>query len=197
MLKKERKLTVPEMAKRLGITEMAVRRHLHSLEHDKLIRSQLVRQSMGRPLSVYFLDEKANDEFPDHYQSFSLDILRSIEEMDGIQKVHDLLRHRVQDSLYFYKKYITQPTLPERIRKLAEIQEKNGYMVELEEDEKEFSLKQFHCPIERIAEGYQNVCKFEVELFQEVLDHKEIRASSCIASGGACCEFKVRKMVEK
>ncbi|MEQ6390220.1 HTH domain-containing protein [Bacillaceae bacterium S4-13-58] len=196
MLKKEKQLTVPEMAERLGITEMAVRRHLHTLEHDHFIRSQLVRKSMGRPSSLYLLDEKAKDVFPNHYQNFSLDILRSIEEMDGKEKVHDLLRHRIQESAPLYKKYLTQPTLWERIQKLAEVQENSGYMVELTENEQEYSLRQFNCPVERIAEDYQNLCKLEVGLFQEVLDHKEIKAASCIVRGEACCEFKIKKTVE-
>ena len=42
-------LSVGDMAKQLGITEMAVRRHLNNMERDGLVETTLVRQPMGRP----------------------------------------------------------------------------------------------------------------------------------------------------
>lgn len=47
MLKTEGGLTVSEIAERLGVTEMAVRRHMNQLERDQLIVPQLLRKSMG------------------------------------------------------------------------------------------------------------------------------------------------------
>ena len=49
MLKTAGSLTVSDISKELGITEMAVRRHLNTLERDEMIKSTLVRQAMGRP----------------------------------------------------------------------------------------------------------------------------------------------------
>ena len=46
-------LTVSEMAGKLQITEMAVRRHLSTLERDNFIASKMLRQAMGRPTNVY------------------------------------------------------------------------------------------------------------------------------------------------
>ena len=42
-----------ELANELEITEMAVRRHIQTLERDKLIRSDVKKQTMGRPSKVY------------------------------------------------------------------------------------------------------------------------------------------------
>ena len=55
MLKTQGPLSVHDIAKQLGITEMAVRRHIHSLEKDDLLEAKLVRQAMGRPSNVYTL----------------------------------------------------------------------------------------------------------------------------------------------
>ena len=49
MLKTQGPLSVHDLAKQLGITEMAVRRHIHSMEKDDLLETKLVRQAMGRP----------------------------------------------------------------------------------------------------------------------------------------------------
>ena len=58
LLKKETSSTVSGLAKALGITEMAVRKHLTILERDSLLSINELRQPMGRPLQVYSLSTK-------------------------------------------------------------------------------------------------------------------------------------------
>ena len=70
LLKQSPNLSVGDIAQKLGITEMAVRRHLNNLERDQLLSSHLVRQAMGRPSRVYYLTEKADEFF--HLYSLAL-----------------------------------------------------------------------------------------------------------------------------
>ena len=57
LLKQHGNLTIMDLANELEITEMAVRRHIQTLERDKLIRSDVKKQTMGRPSKVYKLAE--------------------------------------------------------------------------------------------------------------------------------------------
>ena len=67
-----------DLAKELEITEMAVRRHIQTLERDKLIRSDVKKQTMGRPSKVYQLAECGENLFPKRYKEFSLEILKGL-----------------------------------------------------------------------------------------------------------------------
>ena len=48
-LKRATEMTVAELCEVLGITAMAVRRHLAGLQTDGLVESRLVRRGRGRP----------------------------------------------------------------------------------------------------------------------------------------------------
>jgi predicted ArsR family transcriptional regulator len=71
MLKTQGPLSVNDMSKQLGITEMAVRRHLNTMERDSLVETKLVRQAMGRPTNVFSLTSAADDLFPKKYQNLT------------------------------------------------------------------------------------------------------------------------------
>ena len=51
-LKKSDGLTADQLSVLLGITSMAVRKHLSALERDGLIESTVVRRPVGRPRAV-------------------------------------------------------------------------------------------------------------------------------------------------
>lgn len=191
MLKLKGSLSVSDMALELGITEMAVRRHLNTLERDKLIRSSLVRQAMGRPTNVYSLSQEADEMFPRNYHDLTLDFLEDIEEIDGTDKV-DLLFQRREDRLEEkYRKQI-QGELEDRVSKLAELQNAKGYMVEWEKDEKTgtYYIKEFNCPISQVARQYNQACNCELSLFRRVLD-ADVEQTSCMAKGGDNCIYKI------
>lgn len=57
-------LSAKELTTELQITEMAVRRHLGTMERDGLIESKMIRQTQGRPTAVYGLTELAEGIFP-------------------------------------------------------------------------------------------------------------------------------------
>ena len=66
-LKKSDGLTADQLAGLLGITAMAVRKHLTALERDGLVESTAVRRAVGRPAHVYRLSSLADDFFPKQY----------------------------------------------------------------------------------------------------------------------------------
>lgn len=64
MMKTSGPLSAKEITSELKITEMAVRRHLGTMERDGLIESKMIRQTLGRPTAVYGLTEMAEGLFP-------------------------------------------------------------------------------------------------------------------------------------
>ncbi|PYI56142.1 helix-turn-helix transcriptional regulator [Paenibacillus flagellatus] len=189
MLKTGGPLGVGEMAKRLGITEMAVRRHLNTLERDGYVGSQIVRQSMGRPMHVYRLTEAADDLFPKNYHTLTLDLLGELaDDEDGVGKLFDKRKEKL---LRKYEPEMEGKPLEERVEKLADIQNANGYMVEWEKTGRGFAITEYNCPISQVANRYNEACECEQRLFEGLLGTK-VERTECLAKGDGKCVYHIQ-----
>jgi iron-sulfur cluster biosynthesis transcriptional regulator SufR len=194
LLKKEARMTVTEMALQLGITEMAVRRHLNTLERDHLVETTLVRQAMGRPLYVYHLTTAGDELFPRKYSALTLEFLKDLEEMSGEETIAKLFERREQRLNKTYSQRMEGKTFQEKVAELAVIQNENGYMVEWEQqDDDTYVLKEFNCPISQVANEYQQACSCERSLFQKVLGTSDVDRVTCMAKGGDNCRYVIKE----
>ncbi len=193
ILKINGNLSANEISKKIGITEMAVRRHLNTLERDKLIESALARQTMGRPINFYYLTEKADNMFPKAYKNFAKEILYSILENEGSEKITEVFNTRKEKfKENFQKKMNGITNLGEKIKELVKIQNENGYMIELEELEDRYLIKTFNCPISAIASEFGQACESEKQLFNYILE-SEVKCTKCLTRGDKYCIFQIMK----
>ncbi|WP_044748565.1 helix-turn-helix transcriptional regulator [Bacillus alveayuensis] len=194
MLKLQKRLTVSEMAKQLGITEMAVRRHLSTLERDQLVYTTLVRQAMGRPMNVYELSEKGEELFPQNYKQIALDFLKDIESVAGQDVVEKLFQNRKERIKQMYEEQFANKSFDEKMIELARIQNKHGYMTELRKDEDgTYHFIEHHCPIAEVAKEYQTACDCERQLFQQLLGTLKVTSQACMAKGDDVCHYEIKK----
>lgn len=197
MLKIQKKLTVTEMAKQLGITEMAVRRHLNTLERDQYVETNLVRQAMGRPINVYQLTTKGEELFPRNYKKMALDFINDIKEIAGVELVDQLFETRQERLKQQYLKRLENKCFDEKVLELAKLQNENGYMVDLEKQEDgSYILKEYNCPISELAKDYHKACKCELDLFRSVLGTKKVISHGCMAHGDDYCNYEIRRPEE-
>ncbi|MFH5185545.1 helix-turn-helix transcriptional regulator [Paenibacillus sp. TAB 01] len=193
MLKTKGPLTVSDMAKQLGITEMAVRRHLNTLERDGLIESKLVRQAMGRPTNLYSLTEEADELFPKKYHYLTLDLLGELMDEAGEEKVHRLFERRKDKLIGRYEEQIKGKPLSERVQSLAEIQNANGYMVDWSATEEgQFVINEHNCPISQVANQYNHACQCELLMFERLLD-ADVKRTECLVKGGIKCSYLIQE----
>lgn len=195
LLKFNKQLTVSEMSNQLEITEMAVRRHLNTLERDNIIETNLLRQAMGRPTNVYFLTKTGQEMFPRNYARLTVDLLRDIEDLSGQEMVEQLFERRKDRLKDKYGSRITDhKTLEDKVVELAKLQNENGYMVEWEKDsEGSYIFKEYNCPISEIAQEYPVACSSELSLFQELLGTEEVDCEVCMAvDSEPHCFYKIK-----
>jgi predicted ArsR family transcriptional regulator len=193
MLKTEGALTVGEIAERLGVTEMAVRRHINTLERDGLISAKLLRQAMGRPTNQYYLTEKSEDYFPKSYSNFTLDLLKDLEKNHGVEMIEQVFKSREKRLTEEYQVNFSGKNLDEKVKLLAEIQDKKGYMVQLEKQEDgSYRLIEFNCPIAQVANRYNHACQCEINWFKKLLD-ADVERIECKAKGGQNCIYAIRE----
>ncbi|MEF2964615.1 metalloregulator ArsR/SmtB family transcription factor [Paenibacillus sp. M1] len=192
MMKTSGPLSTREITEQLGITEMAVRRHLGTMERDGLIESKMIRQTLGRPTAVYGLTESAEGMFPKKYHTLTLDLLGELENEYGENSVNHLFDRRKDKLNRQYEADMQGKELPEKVRRLAEIQNENGYMTEFKQQEDgDLVLMEYNCPISQIANRYTHACECELKLFESLLD-ASVERTECLAQEGRRCTYVIK-----
>ncbi|TAH51877.1 MAG: transcriptional regulator [Chloroflexota bacterium] len=188
-LRTEGSLTAQQLAEKLEITSMGVRRHLMTLERDGLIQMQTQRQAAGRPTYVYRLTEAGFDTFPKSYDLLATQVLDVVRATEGDKRVSQIFAGRMEQLYEQYAPRMTGKNLAERIQELAKIQDEAGYMARWEKVKGGYYLKEQNCAIYRVACRFQDACQFEIELFRRLLDADLKRVEHQIKGDLACTYF--------
>jgi predicted ArsR family transcriptional regulator len=192
-LKKEIKLSVSELTDYLGITHMAVRKHLNTLEKDELISSQHIKRPVGRPVQKYFLTTKGERLFPNNYESISMDFLKDIQELYGENSISQLFEKRETRQITNYSDRIKQDTSKDRVEEMIKIQNEKGYMAEWNYiNEDVYEITEYNCPIFSVANEFPIACQCETNMFEKVLEADEVKRVQCRTEGNNHCRFVVK-----
>src|SRR5690349_12623551 len=87
-------MTAEELAQELGISQVAVRQHLTSLEAEDPIDIQIERKGLGRPAHRYFLTARGDETFPRHYDSLANGLLDELRAWQGETAVTELVQRK-------------------------------------------------------------------------------------------------------
>ena len=192
LLKQHGNLTIMDLANELEITEMAVRRHIQTLERDKLIRSDVKKQTMGRPSKVYQLAECGENLFPKRYKEFSLEILKGLKAAGQEQLIIDILLKRKEHLLKEHKKEHPNEALSDRMENLRRIQDHDGYMPEIENKDGIIHFRELNCPYIEVAKEFPQICQAERGFIQDFIEADFVTLSSMV-DGHTCCHYTVKE----
>ena len=197
LLKTKGTQSAGELATQLGLTEMAIRRHLYALESDGFIQQTSVRRGAGRPKHMFTLTAESEELFPKNYHGLTLDILDDLAKEEATAPIVDqLFQSRKRKLLERYAPRMAGKTLHDRVEELAAIQNAGGYMVEIEPAAAGgYQLHEFNCPIAQVAKPYQQACTCELQLFEELLQ-TQVERTECLAKGGAKCTYVITNSSE-
>ena len=193
LLKRNSQQSVAQLSKHMGITPMAVRQHLMSLEKRGIISYKPKKSGIGRPVFLYSLTDKARDIFPKSYIGFIKDMLSIVEEEGGrknVEKIFMQMKDRTLNGKY--RSLMGKKDLEEKVNALVSMLDAEGRMVELEVNKDAFSIKQFNCLLHGIAEDYPEVCKYELQMYQDLLG-KDLKRIGCQADGELACVYVLPK----
>ncbi|CAM4333045.1 decarboxylase [Bacillus manliponensis] len=184
--------TIAMLAEELQITEMAVRRHVSKLEKEELIASKMVRQQVGRPTYVYMLSEKGEDSFPKDYKKFALDMLEDLQQFDVVNTMLKARTERIEKQLK--RRMDRQESFVHKLQEVALLQEKNGYMVEIESDgEKSFILHKQNCPLIDVAKQFPQLCEEEKQMYKRLFVDANVKVLSNMCAGDCNCSYKIEE----
>jgi predicted ArsR family transcriptional regulator len=189
LLRTKGALTAQQLADKLEITSMGVRRHLTTLERDGLVEMQSRRQATGRPTFLYRLTEAGFDTFPKSYDLLATQVLDVVRATEGDSRVSEIFQGRMAQLYEQYAPRMAGKDLGERVNELAKIQEDAGYMARWEKVKGGYLLKEQNCAIYRVACRFQDACHFEIELFRRLLDADLERVEHQVRGDLACTYF--------
>ena len=195
-LLKQGQATAQQLAQNLKISAQAIRRHLNELEAEGLILYQSVPQKIGRPQHLYELSELGRDRLsPQKYGEFAVSFLDTLAETAGKEQVSKVLEKQWQRKAAAYRERLGEGTLAQRIARLVQLRQEEGYMAELHQvapkKQQEFVLVEHNCAISEVAESYPSICGHELEMFSAVLPDCVVKRTHWINDGEHRCGYSI------
>jgi len=178
----------------LGMTSMGARQHLLRLAGEDLVTSFERREGVGRPKQAWRLTDKGHGRFPDRHSDLTLELISSVRELYGEEGLNRLIEKRELQARQVYDKALEEAaTLEEKVERLAEQRNKEGYMARAERGEDgSLMLIEDHCPICAAASICQGFCRAELHLFEEVLgEGVTVARTDYMLEGGRRCAYRI------
>jgi predicted ArsR family transcriptional regulator len=194
LLKQEGEMDSQQLGDRLGVSAMAVRQHLYTLQDEQIVTYKQEARAMGRPAKLWHLTPAADRLFPDGYAELTLSLIDSVKEAFGDDGLERLLEVRTRHQIDNYENEISnQKSLKKKLETLANIRTDEGYMAEVEAlEDGSFLLIENHCPICTAAQTCTGLCVRELEVFQTVLGKDvAIERSEHILTNSRRCVYRV------
>lgn len=187
---------VSTLAERLGITGVAVRRHLAVLCEEGLVETVGVgtdQRVRGRPAKRYRLTADATRLFPHGYDRFASELLDYLADTQGREGLRAFLRWRSEREIDGLRDAVTADDLHERLEQLASALSQAGFEASVSSDGDTFALVQDHCAIYDVAKEHPEVCAFEAATFSQVLGSDvSLSRRQTLASGAKACVCTVK-----
>lgn len=191
-IKVKGQVVVEEISRALGITPMAVRRHIRRLHDAGFLRIEKARRGRGRPAHLIFLTDLGDGFFPKAYDRFSADLIRSLALLDGDSKVERLFETRKNHLLQKYAGRMARKNGLARVREAVRILCEEGYMAECcPLHPGTFRITEHNCAIAHIAREYPQVCQSELCFLAQMLG-AEIQRDAHVLKGDSECSYLVQ-----
>jgi len=192
-LRRSAGLTADQLAEALGVTAMAVRKHLTALQAEGLLCARVERRPVGRPVHIYALAPGAQDIQPRQYQELTLDLLDDLRTLDGGDKVALLFRRRAERARAQLAPALAERPLPAQLDILAGFLDAQGYLADWEATpDGDYLLKEHNCALYGLAQCAPEVCACELDLIASLLPTATVVRETRIVDGDPSCCYRLR-----
>ncbi|MBL0075658.1 MAG: transcriptional regulator [Rhodocyclaceae bacterium] len=187
--------TAQQLAEKLLLTSMGVRRHLEAASKAGFVGSEDRADKVGRPARYWRLTDSGHARFPDRHSTLTVELISSVREVFGQSGLDKLINAReVQCEAQYEAKIGRKKKLSERVAKLALARDEEGYMAKVKvQSDGSFLLIEDHCPICAAAAECQNFCRSELAVFQRVLGSDcTVNRVEHLLTGARRCVYEIK-----
>ncbi|ENO17923.1 transcriptional regulator [Schaalia cardiffensis F0333] len=188
-------VTATVIAKILGLTTAAVRRHITILlnsgqivEHEPGV---IGKRGRGRPARHYVATENAHTSLPEGYSELALKALGYLGQVGGGEAVEGFAAARSREIERRYAPIVRAAGSDPRVRALAlaDALTQDGYAATVRDiggGQIAVQLCQGHCPIQQVAGDFPALCEAETKAFARLLD-VHVQRLATLAGGDHVC----------
>jgi predicted ArsR family transcriptional regulator len=182
------------IAEELGITSEGARFQLTKMSEEGLVQAIHEIKGVGRPTQLWHLTEKGNHQFPDKHAAFSEQLIESMQEVLTTGQMDAVINLRERKASKRYLDTLKNiPGLEEKISRLAELRNSDGYLAEWDKDEDGFILIENHCPVCAAAQRCADLCEAEMNTFKEIFgEGVSVERVDHIIAGARRCAYKIK-----
>ncbi len=188
-LKRTKGMSVNELVGRMNMSYMGIKQHCITLHRDGYLDTWRRPQRMGRPEMVYRLTRRSHDLFQADSHQFTLDLLKSAQEIYGPNAPEKLLYSIFKKKSAALKAKAKGDSVTERAKWLAHVRDGEGHMAQFVNNKDGGPrILECHSPILNLMERYPIIGRFEQDMFETVLGTR-VRREAIRNSGLYECAF--------
>lgn len=171
-----------------AITSVTVRHHLSKLQESGLVLSPEMRHrsSPGRPQHIYALSEQGLSQFPNNYQTLSVNLLQQMTKSLSSEQVNVIIEG-VADSMAGEVTLI-QGSMRQRLDGVVNYLNNHGYEAAWDVEGGGYILTMLNCPYHQAVDKADHLCQMDMRLISQMLGVLP-RLRSNIADGDEYCEY--------
>jgi predicted ArsR family transcriptional regulator len=188
--------TANDLARRLGLTPAAVRRHLTVLASTGQVTSREQRvyghRGRGRPAKVFALTDAGRAEFFQAYDRLAIEAIDYLREVAGPSAVEQFAAQVAGAVSTRFRSIAAEYDTPTEA--LVEALTAEGFVASLQPVASGVQLCQYHCPVAHVAAAFPQLCEAETRAFATLLD-SHVQRLATIAHGDGVCTTHVPRPV--
>ncbi|NUQ88006.1 MULTISPECIES: helix-turn-helix transcriptional regulator [Glycomyces] len=186
--------TAADLARDLGITATATRRHLDAMEAEGQVETRVVKTAgRGRPARSYQLTPAARTSFGHTYDDLAMEALRWIRRFEGEGAVSGFAAEqvaRLEARCRAAMDAVDSDDPMARAQALATAMSSEGYAATASVIASGGQICQHHCPVAGVAAEFPQLCEAETRVMSRLLG-VHVQRLATIANGDGVCTTHV------
>jgi predicted ArsR family transcriptional regulator len=185
------------LASQLNLSTMAVSKHLTNFLQEGIVKFEERKQDRGRPVKFWSPTKEADRFFPNTNAKLAVSLIDSTIEALGKEGLNKMLDVHTDKKIIQYRDELSPlPSLSDKIKRLAELRNSEGYLAEFVEVEPGFyQLIENHCPICEVAEKCGELCQSEGKILDAIFgENVKVERVEHIQKDDRRCVYHIRSV---
>lgn len=180
--------TVEELARRLDLTDNAVRAHLLSLERDGLVEQSGMRRGPRKPHFTYTLSAEADKLFPKAYDALLNQLISVLKNRLTPGEIEEVLRE-VGRTLAAATAPEPDSDLESRVQSAVKVLAAIGGAAAVEKHGDKIMICSSGCPLAAAVTAHPEVCRLAETLVAQIVQAPV--EEHCDRAGAPKCRFEI------